>query len=260
MKTHTLTPEVLDYPTASVATIDLRIDKKEFEILTEDCTCIIDEVEFVKIIDTTTQTPLPVVEATQATTTLLPRKGIHKFVSRNFNRLAVLPLTLPLCMVLVLGVGNVWGQLFTQNFSASSTVSDYVNSSPNNGQFNAISSSGAGTVLSITSGKLRFARTNNAGSYSRTTDFSGPPTSLIYKFDIQISGNSVAQTTAAVFQVGSGFGTGNSAEANAKLHSRIGINTTATAGRFTFRDLGASSNSGNLDGSQSITWVINNSD
>jgi hypothetical protein len=155
---------------------------------------------------------------------------------------------------------QIRAQLFSQTFGSSSTVSDYVNlTTPSNGQFNAISSSGAGTVLSITSGKLRFARTGNAGAFSRTTDFSGPPTSLIYKFDVQISANSVAQTTAAVFQVGSGFGTANSVQANADVHSRIGINTTATAGRFTFRDLGASSNSGNLDGSQSITWVINNS-
>lgn len=43
-------------------------------------------------------------------------------LSRLFNRMAVLPLTLPLCLVLVLGVGNVWGQVtlsgtsYTQNF------------------------------------------------------------------------------------------------------------------------------------------------
>ncbi len=110
MKTQTLIPEVLDYPTSSVNTIDFRIDKKEFQILTEDGSCIIDEVEFVKIIDLETKMPLPVVAAPQPTATATPRKGIHKFVSRMFNRLAVLPLTLPLCLVLVLGVGNVWGQ------------------------------------------------------------------------------------------------------------------------------------------------------
>jgi hypothetical protein len=33
--------------------------------------------------------------------------------SRLFNRLVILPLTLPLCLVLVLGVGNVWGQTTT---------------------------------------------------------------------------------------------------------------------------------------------------
>jgi uncharacterized repeat protein (TIGR02543 family) len=85
--------------------IDLRIDKKEFDIFTEDCTCIIDEVEFVKIIDLKTNMSLPVVDTSQATTTA-PRKGIHKFVSRMFNRMAVLPLTLPLCLLLVVMVGG----------------------------------------------------------------------------------------------------------------------------------------------------------
>lgn len=95
------------------SSIDLRIDKKEFDIFTEDCTCIIDEVEFVKIIDLETNMSLPVVDTPQATANATPRKGISKFVSRLFNRMAVLPLTLPLCLVLVLGMGNVWGQLVT---------------------------------------------------------------------------------------------------------------------------------------------------
>jgi uncharacterized repeat protein (TIGR02543 family) len=93
--------------------IDLRIDKKEFDIFTEDCTCIIDEVEFVKIIDLKTNMSLPVVDTPQATTTAAPRKGMPKFLSRLFNRLAFLPLKLTLCVVLVLGVGNVWGQATT---------------------------------------------------------------------------------------------------------------------------------------------------
>ena len=64
------------------------------------------------------------------------REGIHKFVSRMFNRMAVLPLTLPLCLVLVMGVGNVWGQtnptahdLATSNFTfngfANGTITTY---------------------------------------------------------------------------------------------------------------------------------------
>lgn len=168
---------------------------------------------------------------------------------------------LAICAALMTFATTSWGQLFTQDFSSSSTVSSYVNSSsPNNGQFNAIGTSGSGVVITINSGKLRFARaTANAGAFSRTTDFSGPPTSLIYKFDIQMSGNSSATTSVAVLQVGSGFGTANSAESNANTHSRVGINTTSTAGTFSFRDLGGSANSSNLSGSQSITWVINNS-
>ena len=110
--------------------IDLRIDKKEFDIFTEDCTCIIDEVEFVKIIDLKTNMSLPVLGTPQAFTSSTPRKGIHKFVSRMFNRLVILPLTLPLCLVLVLGMGNVWGQAYfnmssgnySQNFNGITTL------------------------------------------------------------------------------------------------------------------------------------------
>jgi predicted RNA-binding protein with TRAM domain len=111
MKTQTVIPEVLDYPTSSVATIDLRIEKKEYDIHTEDCACVIDEVEFVKIIDLETKMPLPVVDSPQPTTAA-PRKGIHKFVSRILNRMAVLPLTMPLCLVMMLGLfsENGWGQ------------------------------------------------------------------------------------------------------------------------------------------------------
>jgi len=101
--------------TSHTNSIDLQIDKKEFEILTEDCFCIIDEVEFVKIIDITTQTPLKVVEPTQSTATLLPRKGVSNFFSRLWNRFTFLPLTMPLCLVVMLGlfVGNGWGQTAT---------------------------------------------------------------------------------------------------------------------------------------------------
>ncbi|MEY4572117.1 MAG: hypothetical protein RLZ10_1343, partial [Bacteroidota bacterium] len=106
--------------------IDLLIDKKEYDIHTEDCLCIINEVEFVKIIDLTTQTPLPVIETTQATATLLPRKGFSKFFSRVCNRLTVLPLTMPLCLVMMLGLfsGNGRGQFTgTYNFASVTTTS-----------------------------------------------------------------------------------------------------------------------------------------
>ncbi|HXH20054.1 MAG TPA: choice-of-anchor D domain-containing protein [Chitinophagales bacterium] len=165
-------------------------------------------------------------------------------------------------MALICFAKPVFAQLFQQDFSSSTTYTDYVNASPNSGQWNAIGTSGAGTVISInttTSNKLRYARTGNAGSYSRTSDFSGPPSSLLYRLDLAISGNSAAQTTAAVFQVGSGFGTANSAEANANVHSRFGVNWTATTGQFSLRDIGGGSNSSNFSGTQTVFWAINNS-
>ncbi len=99
----------------------------------------------------------------------------------------------------------VQGQIFSQDFSSSTVVGDYVNATPNNGQFNAISSSGVGTVVSINGGALQSC-TANAGSFSRTSHFNPTPGSLAYKLDITVSGNTVAQTTAAVFQIGSAFG------------------------------------------------------
>ncbi len=152
--------------------------------------------------------------------------------------------------------------LFQQDFSASAAVSSYaIASTPNNGQWNSISTSGTGVKLSITSGKLVFTRTlANAGSCSRTTDFSGPPASLFYKFDLSLSGTASAATSAGTWQVGSGFGTTNSTEADASTHSRVALNTTSTSGQFVLRKLdGTAANSSTFSGTQTIRWVINNS-
>lgn len=165
------------------------------------------------------------------------------------------------CFLLLTSVGHA--QLLQQDFSSSTTVANYANATtPTNGQFNAISTSGSGTVLSINttgSNKLRFARTANAGAFSRTTDFSPTPTSMLYRFDMTLSANSAASTNAAAFQIGSGFGTANSTEAGTLVHSRIGVNYTATSGQFSLRDIGTSINSANFTGTQTITWAINNS-
>lgn len=168
-----------------------------------------------------------------------------------------------LLLVFTFFTQNVWGQLFEQNFSSSSTLSDYVNSSsPDNGQFNAISTSGSGATWSINSNKLRVAWTaTNAFAATRTTNFlPTAPTSLMIRFDLQISNNSTAVTGAFYFSIGDGYSTANSAPTNASTHSRFAINTTTTSGQFQIRkNEGGNSNSSNLSGNQTITWVINNS-
>ncbi|MCU7615107.1 T9SS type A sorting domain-containing protein [Chryseobacterium sp. GMJ5] len=152
-----------------------------------------------------------------------------------------------------------WAQIFEQDFNSSSTVSSYVSATtPNSGQFNAISTSGSGTVLSINGGKLRFARTGNAGAYTRTTDLTPTPQLMIYQFDLAVSNNTAAVTNAATWQIGSAFTTGNSTEANSIVHSRLGLNLTATNGSFSLRDIGGSLNSSVFSGTQNIFWVINN--
>lgn len=150
--------------------------------------------------------------------------------------------------------------LFAQDFSSSSVVADYVSGTPNAGQFNAIGTTGGGMVISISGGQLQYSRTANSGSFSRTADFTPTPTTMKYAFDLTISGNTAAQTTAAVLQVGSGFGTGNTAEVNANVFSRIGVNWTVNAGEYSLRNIATSTNSPNFSGTQTVTWFMNNSD
>jgi hypothetical protein len=155
-------------------------------------------------------------------------------------------------------------QLFQQDFTSSTTVANYANATtPSNGQFNAISTSGAGvtyTINTTTSNKLRITRGSaNAGAISRTTDFSPTPASMLCRFDLTVSGNSAATTSAVVFGVGSGFTTNNSSDANASHHSRWGINIGATAGQFSIRDISNSTTSATFSGTQAVLWAINNS-
>jgi hypothetical protein len=167
-------------------------------------------------------------------------------------------------VMLSLSFGKGWGQIFQQDFNTSTIVADYVNAaSPTAGQFNAISTSGSGVTASINttgSNKLRFSRTSaNAGSFSRTTDLSPAPLSLLYKFDLTVSGTTTAATNFAAFQVGTGFGTTNSGEANTSTYARLGLNATATNGTFQLRDITGSTNSPNLSGTVAISWYMNNS-
>ena len=186
----------------------------------------------------------------------------NQVCSRSTNRQGLKVASSVLVAALMLGlVGGASAQLFQQDFSSSTNLADYISAaSPNNGQWNAIGTSGAQVTVTATNHDLRFTRgTGNAGSFSRTTDFPGPPAALVCKFDLTVSGNSVAQTTTATWSMGTNYGTANSAEANAKVHSRFALNLTATDGQFTLRNIGAGTNSGPFSGTQNITWVINNS-
>jgi hypothetical protein len=164
---------------------------------------------------------------------------------------------------------SVFGQLFQQQFSTTLasannttiTTGTYCNSSPSNTQFNTLSSSGTGCSYSVPAGtqKLTFVRTGNAGSFSRTTDFSPTPSTLMYRLDLAVTGTTTGTTSIAAFQVGSAFVTANSTETNANTYARFVLNTTTTNGTFQIRDITNATNSGNLSGTQTILWVMNNS-
>src|SRR5262245_6063290 len=93
------------------------------------------------------------------------------------------------CVVALLPQCSFGAPLFSQYFQSSSSVASYVSATPNNGQFNAIGTSNANTVVSITSGQLTYDRNTTAtsvGTFSRTTDFSPTPLSLNYQFDLTV--------------------------------------------------------------------------
>ncbi|WP_113636741.1 T9SS type A sorting domain-containing protein [Nubsella zeaxanthinifaciens] len=153
-----------------------------------------------------------------------------------------------------------YGQIFTQNFSSSTVVSDYVDAT--NGyvanKFTAISSL-TNSPSSVSGGRLTFSKTGNSASYlSQIKDMGA--TVLIVSFDFSVSGQSAAGTSAVVFNVGSAFGNNSSAYTGSTGgNSRFAINFAATSGEFTVRDIVNTTNSANTySGNQTITFVVNN--
>ena len=72
-----------------------------------------------------------------------------------------------LCVVLLFCCSiSSKAQFFTQNFSTSTNVSDYVSATPNSGQFNDIVANSANLTASIQNGALRFNRTAAATIYA----------------------------------------------------------------------------------------------
>ncbi|MGH8046616.1 MAG: hypothetical protein ACREKL_05180 [Chthoniobacterales bacterium] len=155
--------------------------------------------------------------------------------------------------------------LFSQDFSSSTTVSNYVSaSSPTTGQFNAISTSGAAKAWTINTSpdnSLQLASTGGNAAYSsRTTDFSITPLIVAYTMELQWVSSSTALTSSTQFFLGSGFGTGNSAETNANTYAKFGLNTTASNG-FVVRDISGSTNGATTfaAGTYTVSWYLNNS-
>lgn len=155
-------------------------------------------------------------------------------------------------------------QQLSQNFEASTKVKDYVNNKPDKGQFTAITSSGPGVKIAIEQNKLRFDRTANAdfGSLARTVDFSPIPQRLSLKFDLSVSKNTAIEAAAAL-QFGTGFVNENNSlsgspyENQAAVHSLIGISFGTKEGDFSIRHIGAKQESVVVNGTKTVTWVIN---
>lgn len=154
-------------------------------------------------------------------------------------------------------------QIFSQNFSSSQSVNNYVNVAPSSNQFNSISLTATNLTTSIHEESLRFNRTGSANIYAyRNFEFSENPNFVQFKFDFEAT-NNVVGTQTPVFHlfIGSDFSTASSGSSS-KYASRIGIMAQPTAGQFrisTVDNIGGAPQSGVFSGRQTITYIVNNS-
>ncbi|MFO1500671.1 MAG: hypothetical protein U1G07_20185 [Verrucomicrobiota bacterium] len=157
-------------------------------------------------------------------------------------------------------LGNI---IFSQDFSSfpNGPIAQYVSATPTSGQWNTLSASGSGTSITVANGGLTVTRGTSGGSgFSRTTDFTPTPESLMFKFSFSLNQSTAPADTAAVWQVGSGFSSDpSSAEPGANVHSQFALRITDTKGSFTLRDPKSGNQSSVYTGGFPITWVINNS-
>ena len=153
-----------------------------------------------------------------------------------------------------------FGQIFSQNFSGTSVVTDYIDAT--NGysanKFTAISSL-TNSPATISGGSLTFTKTGGSASYlSQIKDMNANV--LIVSFDFSVSGQTSANTSSIVFNVGSSFGNNATAYTGTSGgNSRFAINFSATPGSFSTRDIANTTNSANVySGMQTITFIVNN--
>ena len=156
-------------------------------------------------------------------------------------------------------------QFFTQDFSSSTTVANYVSSTPTSGQFEGLTQGSAGSALetSINNGALRFNRTAAFTMFAyRNFDFTTKPTFVQFKMDFEASTNAVG-TQTPIFSVfiGSGFSSASTGTTS-NYASRFGILAQSTPGNFkvgTVDNIGGAPQSGEFSGKQTITFIVNNS-
>lgn len=192
-----------------------------------------------------------------------------EFNQNRMNSRNSVPFAAVLGILLFISTGQFsMAQLYQQQYNttlantsnASITTGTYCGSSPTSAQFNFIGSNGSGCSFEVPAStqKLTFVRTANVGIFTRSTDFSPVPSAAFYKFDLTVSGNSVAQTNAAVFQMGFSFGTAYSADNSTQSHANLGVNLSSTDGEFSLRNAANTASTANFSGTQTICWVINN--
>lgn len=151
-------------------------------------------------------------------------------------------------------------QIFKQDFSASTTISNYINSAPDIGQFTAISASGTNFTASITNEALRFNRTGAGTMFAyRNFVFQKNPTFVQLQFDFEASNHELNKNNVFAIFIGSDFSDA-SAGSSSNYASRFGISTLGSQGEFkvsTIDNIGGAPSSSAFSGKQTITFIVN---
>ncbi|MEN8884057.1 MAG: T9SS type A sorting domain-containing protein [Flavobacteriaceae bacterium] len=151
-------------------------------------------------------------------------------------------------------------QLFNQDFSASSSVEEYVSSSPSKSKFNGISINGTNFTTSITNGALRFNRTGTGTMYAyKNIAFETKPEFVQLKFDFEATNHELNKNNVFAIFVGSTF-TSASAGSSSNYASRFGISTRGNQGEFrvsSIDNIGGAPSSATFSGKQTITFIVN---
>ena len=154
-------------------------------------------------------------------------------------------------------------QIFSQDFSSSTSRSAYISSTPNVGEFSGISNSSQ-VATSITNGALRFNKTAVGSSYFYRTPnpvLTPEPTFIQMQFDFEVTNNDQNHPDnrrEIPFYFGPSFGTAGTSITT--VHSRFGLGISATDGNFFLKILdNGSTQSADFSGKQTITFITNNS-
>ena len=166
-------------------------------------------------------------------------------------------------LILFMGITQVgWGQIFTQDFNYSTTISDYYNASPTTNQFRTLSTTNSSnSTLSVSTNAIVMTRinANTTTAYAeRNIDFTSIPTGLKLQFTFSVTGAGAALNALYVV-VGANVANTGGSPTVANIYGRFTLNTTANSGEFLIRDM--TNNTTGLTtytGTQTITWVLNN--
>ena len=158
---------------------------------------------------------------------------------------------------------NAQINLFQQDFSASTTVADYISATtPNSGQFDAMSADVVSAFTkSITNGALRFSKTASSSFYVYR-NFSATSTFVQLKLDFEATNVGAITTNPNLsIIIGSGFSSasvGSTSNFASRFGFKPGIGTDALIA-YTIDNIGGSPGSASFTGKQTLTFVVNNS-